>query len=61
MHTVTPLYYIQYNQKLKHGKEIKGVSFYLLKFIQTLIFRWYFPTNHLQPSSTNHWKVPPKY
>ena len=40
--------YIQYNQKLKHGKKIKGVSFYLLKFIKTLIFRWYCPTNHVQ-------------
>ena len=25
--------HIQYNQKLKHGKQIKGVLFYLLKFI----------------------------
>ena len=31
--------YIQYNQKLKHGKQIKVLSFYLLKFIKTLIFQ----------------------
>ena len=29
---------MQYNHKLKHGKLIKDVSFYLPKFIKTLIF-----------------------
>ena len=44
--------YIQYNQKLEQGKQREGVSFYLLKLIKTLIFPWYFPTNHI---------LPPKY
>ena len=42
--------YMQYNHELKHGKKIKGVSFYLRKFIKALIFRWYFPTKS-HPSS----------
>ena len=40
--------HIQHNQKFRHSRSIKCVSFYLLKSIKTLLFWWYFPTNYLQ-------------